>query len=101
MPAEQIEQLRAQIQLNVPDLTLPDTPRELKYPAVYGVDTEAGTPSEGNWKIVGYTDLSIALFDETGWLQEVLHPRYKLLREQFGYDNVPNCYSLSYNDPLY
>ena len=101
VPAEQIEQLRAQIQLNVPDLTLPDTPRELKYPAVYGVDTEAGTPSEGNWKIVGYTDLSLALFDETGWLQEVLHPRYKLLREQFGYDNVPNCYSLSYNDPLY
>ena len=101
IPAEQIEQLRAQIQLNVPDLSDPDTPRVLKYPAVYGVDTEAGTPSEGNWKIVGYTDLSVALFDETGWLQDVLHPRYELLREQFGYDNVPYCYSLASNDPLY
>ena len=101
VPAEQIEQLRAQIQLNVPDLSSPDTPRVLKYPPVYGVDTEAGTPSEGSWKIVGYTDLSVALFDETGWLQDVLHPRYELLRQQFGYDNVPGCYSLAINDPLY
>ncbi len=101
VPVEQVERLRAQIQLNVPDLTAPDTPRELKYPPVYGVDTEASTPSEGSWKIVGYTDLSVALYDETGWLQEVLHPRYKLLREQFGYDNVPQCYSLAANDPLY
>ena len=101
VPQEQIEHVRAQIKKNMPDLTSPDTPRELKYPPVYGVNTDASTPSEGEWKIIGYTDLSVALYDETGWLQEVLHPRYKLLREQFGYDNVPYCYSLAVNDPLY
>ena len=27
--------------------------------------------------------------------------RYKLLREQFGYDNAEQSYSLAKNDPLY
>lgn len=98
---DQIDHILAQIEPNRMDPTSPDTPREYQYPAVYGVETEAATPSEGSWKIVGYTDLSLALFDETGWLQDVLSPRYALLREQFGYDYVPNCYSLAVNDPLY
>jgi len=97
----QIDHILAQIAPNRMDPDDPNTPREYQYPAVYGVDVEAATPSEGSWKIVGYTDLSLQLFDETGWLQDVLSPRYALLREQFGYDNVPYCYSLSVNDPLY
>lgn len=101
IPQEQIDQLRQQINLNIPDLSSPDTPRVLKYGPVYGVNTTASQPSEGEWKIVGYTDLSLSLYAETGWLQDVLHPRYQLLREQFGYDNVPACYSLAVNDPLY
>ena len=98
---DQIDHLLAQIAPNRKDPNDPSTPREYKYSAVYGVDTEASTPSEGSWKIVGYTDASLALFDETGWLQDVLSPRYARLRETFGYDNVPYCYSLAVNDPLY
>lgn len=64
------------------------------------INTEVGKdPTAGRWRIAGYTELSLALFEETGWLQEVLHPRYELLRKQLGYDGEQ--YSFSWNDPLY
>lgn len=64
------------------------------------INTEVSTdPTGGRWRIIGYTELSLQLYEETGWLQEVLHPRYELLREQFGYDQ--EAYSFYWNDPLY
>ena len=63
------------------------------------IDTEVTDPTTGRWRLVGYTELSLLLYDETGWLQEVLHPRYELLREQFGYGD--GDFSFYWNDPLY
>lgn len=63
------------------------------------IDTQVYDPTSGRWRVIGYTELSLALYDETGWLQEVLHPRYELLREQFGYSLAD--YAFYWNDPLY
>ena len=63
------------------------------------IDTEVYDPTTGRWRVVGYTELSLLLYDDTGWLQEVLHPRYELLREQFGYSDAD--FSFNYNDPLF
>lgn len=63
------------------------------------VNNETYDPEGGRWRVTGYTELSLALYEETGWLQEVLHPRYELLREQFGFTD--NDYAFSWNDPLY
>lgn len=63
------------------------------------INTEVFDPTTGHWRITGYTELSLLLYDETGWLQEVLHPRYELLREQFGYTDAD--YAFYWNDPLY
>lgn len=80
VPEEQVEKMRA---------AAPDCE----------IDTEVTDPTTGHWRIAGYTPESIALFEETGWLQEVLHPRYELLRKQFGYTD--DDYSFFWNDPLY
>ncbi len=63
------------------------------------INTEVYDPTAGHWRIAGYTELSLLHYAETGWLQEVLHPRYELLREQFGYDTED--YSFTWLDPLY
>ena len=63
------------------------------------INTETHDPTSGGWRVTGYTELSLMLYAETGWLQEVLHPRYELLRKQFGY--VEQDYSFYYNDPTY
>lgn len=64
------------------------------------INTTVGDdPTAGRWRVTGYTELSLQLFAETGWLQEVLHPRYELLREQFGYTDAD--FAFSWNDPLY
>ena len=63
------------------------------------INTEVSDPTAGRWRVTGYTELSLALFEETGWLQEVIHPRYELLREQFGY--LTEDYSFTWLDPLY
>ena len=63
------------------------------------INTTAYDPTSDGWRVTGYTELSLMLYAETGWLQEVLHPRYELLREQFGY--VQQDYSFYYNDPTY
>ncbi|MBO6041505.1 MAG: hypothetical protein J6P58_09845, partial [Oscillospiraceae bacterium] len=96
----QIQQLRDLIASHIPEPPDPMDARFFENP-YYGVNTEAGTPSEGDWKIVAATQLSLKFYAETYWLKDVYHPRYQLLREQFGYDNQPFCYSFSENDPLY
>lgn len=63
------------------------------------INTTTYDPTEGGWRVTGYTELSLLLYAETGWLQEVLHPRYELLREQFGY--VEQDYSFPYKDPTF
>lgn len=63
------------------------------------INTDAYDPCGGRWRVIGYTELSLQLYEETGWLQEVLHPRYELLREQFGY--LTEDYSFYWKDPLY
>jgi len=63
------------------------------------INTDAYDPCGGRWRVTGYTELSLQLYEETGWLQEVLHPRYELLREQFGY--LTEDYSFYWKDPLY
>ena len=63
------------------------------------IDTITVDPTAGAWRITGYTELSLKLFAETGWLQEVLHPRYELLKKQFGYTDAD--FAFYWNDPLY
>ena len=63
------------------------------------INTETYDPTMGGWRVTGYTELSLMLYAETGWLQEVLHPRYELLRKQFGY--AEQAYSFYFNDPTY
>lgn len=54
------------------------------------INSTAGDPTEGEWRYVGYNDLNYTY---------ILHPRYVLLREQFGYEDKD--FSFSWNDPLY
>ncbi len=54
------------------------------------INTTAGDPTEGQWRYVGFNDLNYTY---------ILHPRYVLLREQFGYEDED--FSFSWNDPLY
>lgn len=54
------------------------------------INTTAGDPTEGAWRFVDY--------NETNYTY-IQHPRYRLLREQFGYTDED--FSFSWNDPLY
>lgn len=63
------------------------------------INTTAFDPTAEGWRVTGYTELSLMLYAQTGWLQEVLHPRYELLREQFGY--VEQDYSFTFKDPTF
>lgn len=47
-------------------------------------------PTGGRWRYVDYNDLAYVF---------ILHPRYELLREQFGYES--GDFSFYWNDPLY
>lgn len=80
VPAEQV----AEMQKNAPDCD---------------INTETVDPTGGQWRLWGYTELSLQRYAETGWLQEVLSPRYILLKEQFGYTDAD--FSFYWNDPLY
>lgn len=53
------------------------------------INTSAGDPTEGHWR---YVDLNL---DTWTYIQ---HPRYKELREQFGYTD--SDFSFYWNDPL-
>ena len=63
------------------------------------INTVTVDPTGGQWRLQGYTELSLQRYEETGWLQEVLHPRYELLKKQFGYTDAD--FSFTWNDPLY
>lgn len=63
------------------------------------INTVTVDPTGGKWRLQGYTELSLQRYEETGWLQEVLHPRYELLKKQFGYTDAD--FSFTWNDPLY
>lgn len=63
------------------------------------INTVTVDPTGGQWRLQGYTELSLQRYAETGWLQEVLHPRYELLKKQFGYTDAD--FSFTWNDPLY
>lgn len=54
------------------------------------VDTESLDPTSGTWRYIGYNDEIWAA---------ILHPRYELLCQQFGYPQED--YSFYWNDPLY
>lgn len=54
------------------------------------VDTESYDPTAGTWRYIGYNDVTY---------QDILAPRYELLREQFGYERDEFAYY--WNDPLY
>lgn len=55
------------------------------------INTTCENPTEEGWRYISS--------DEQG--HGVAHPRYALLRQQFEYDNFPNCYNYLINDPLY
>lgn len=56
------------------------------------IDTESYDPTAGTWRYIGYNELTY---------QDILSPRYKLLREQFGYDMENAAFAFYWNDPLY
>ena len=55
------------------------------------VNATTENPTEEGWRYLGSDENGVSL----------VHPRYALLREQFGYDNFPYCYNYLVNDPLY
>ena len=63
------------------------------------IDTTSADPTQGGWR---YADLNYdgwVSFAQTGYFTYDYHPRYALLREQFGYDSLD--YSFYYKDPTY
>lgn len=59
-------------------------------------------PSQGTWRVAGYRPNWVwEQWQNTGAFNDPLNERYKLLREQFGYDTADTSYSLPANDPLY
>lgn len=63
------------------------------------IDTTTSDPTQGGWR---YADLNYegwVVFAQTGYFLYEYHPRYELLREQFGYDTLD--YSFYYKDPTY
>ena len=66
------------------------------------INVSSGDPSQGSWRTAGYRpDWVWAQWQNTGIFNDPLNERYKLLREQFGYDTADQSYSLPQNDPLY
>ncbi len=66
------------------------------------INVSSGDPSQGTWRTAGYRpDWVWTQWQNTGIFNDPLNDRYKLLREQFGYDNADQNYSLPQNDPLY
>lgn len=63
------------------------------------IDTTTADPTQGGWR---YADLNYegwVVYSQTGYFLYEYHPRYELLREQFGYDSLD--YSFYYKDPTY
>lgn len=63
------------------------------------IDTTTVDPTQGGWR---YADLNYdgwVAYAKTGFFTFEYHPRYELLREQFGYASLD--YSFYYKDPTY
>ena len=67
------------------------------------INVSSGDPSQGTWRTAGYRPEWVwqQMLTNGGVFNDPLDDRYKLLREQFGYDNAEQSYSLAKNDPLY
>ena len=63
------------------------------------INTEVVDPTTGNWRVTGYIRVSLPLYSDVDFEQEVLHPRYYRLQEQFGYRDED--FAFARNDPLY
>ena len=63
------------------------------------IDTEVVDPTTGNWRVTGYIRVSLPLYSNVDFEQEVLAPRYYRLQEQFGYQDQD--FAFARNDPLY
>ena len=63
------------------------------------INTEVTDPTTGNWRVTGYIRVSLPLYSDVDFEQEVLHPRYYRLQEQFGYQEQD--FAFARNDPLY
>ena len=80
IPAEQVEQMR-------------------QIAPACEIDTQVVDPTTGNWRITGYIKVSLPLYSDVDFDQEVFPPRYYLLQEQFGYEKQD--FAFASNDPLY
>ena len=66
------------------------------------INVTSGDPSQETWRYIGgQPELQWEHFLQTGVYEDIMNDRYKLLREQFGYDQAEQNYSLPQNDPLY
>ncbi len=63
------------------------------------INTEVADPTTGNWRVTGYIRVSLPLYSDVDFEQEVMHPRYYRLQEQFGYQDQD--FAFARNDPLY
>lgn len=64
------------------------------------INCEQSDSSQGRWRYLDkLSDASWENWVKTGYFIYEYEPRYELLREQFGYDNLE--YSFSWLDPLY
>lgn len=106
IPKEQIETMAAAMKLEKEDnegnyCEPRVSPEGLAYDYIR-INVAAGDPSQGTWRTAGYRpDWVWAQWVSTGVFNDPLDDRYKLLREQFGYDTAEQSYSLPSNDPLY
>ena len=63
------------------------------------IDTTVVDPTTGTWRVQGYIRISLPLYSDVDYEQEVFSPRYYLLQEQFGYKDQD--FAFAGNDPLY
>ena len=65
------------------------------------IDTTTADPTQGGWRFADLNDEGWKTWAEYHYFTFENHPRYDLLRKQFGYDDGLAAYSFSENDPLY
>lgn len=63
------------------------------------IDTTTLDPTQGGWRYADLNDKGWRTWALYGYFDFDLHPRYELLREQFGYEEL--AYSYKWLDPLY
>ncbi len=106
IPAEQLETMAKAMGLEKKDnegnyCEPRVSPEGLPYDYIR-INVSAGDPSQGTWRTAGYRPNWVwDQWQTTGVFNDPLDDRYKLLREQFGYDTADQSYALPKNDPLY